>query len=334
LRKLRWRLRIVRYGPALGRPLERLAFIFFARWTIVDELPPARRLKSSYLLFESNFDGSRAEYLDAFADRLPTRIAALWETCYGFAEEVERNARGARFPPGDFKRFVTKNELRVLHFYAAYPEATTRIVRQAVALADRLERRRGRVDDVAAALALGPAPEPEAWPVQLRRTAGAWWRNVTGRYGVRPVTLALPIAPERADEIVERLAALDQRDSPLAAVPGTHFARFALIPRELIQLGQPAADVLDGPYLLYTGNHDGRRSDHLGALAAAGGWIWDACRDSPGSHDPQELAQWLGAHAIATRYFVQGFPPRTVEQVKQLLRRRAEQARRIAEAGA
>jgi hypothetical protein len=318
LRKLRRRLRIVRYGPAFGRPLERLAFIYFARWTVIDRLPPAQPLHTPYLLFESNFDGGLVAYLDAFADRLPTRIAALWQTCYGFAEDVMERARGKRFPPGDFKRFVAKNELRVLHFYAAYPDATTLTVRQAIALADRLDRKRGSVDATAAALAFGPAPEERAWPGRLRRTIAAWWQNVTGRYRVSPLTLALPLEPASADELVARLDQLDQQDSPLAGVPGTHFARFVLIEPELIDLGQPQPDVLQRPYLLFTSNHDGTREDYLRALAPAADWVWRACAD-PADGD---AAEWLAAHAIDTRYFVTGFPARKVDAVRDALARR------------
>ena len=35
------RMAVVRCTPGFGAPLARLAFIFFGRWTIVDELPEA-----------------------------------------------------------------------------------------------------------------------------------------------------------------------------------------------------------------------------------------------------------------------------------------------------
>ena len=87
LHSLRRGLRIVRYVPGLGRPLLQLAFIYFGRWMLIRKLPAAdggrfkTRLKSPYLLFESNYDGSWSDYLDAFADRLPARLAGLWGNC-------------------------------------------------------------------------------------------------------------------------------------------------------------------------------------------------------------------------------------------------------------
>jgi hypothetical protein len=326
-RKLGLRLRIVRCVPAFGRPLDQLAFIYFARWTIIERLPPAQPLHTPYLLFESNFDGGWVQYLDAFADRLPYRISLLWRTCYGYDEAVLERARGDRFPPGRFKQFVDENELRVLHFYAAYPDATTRMVRNAIALDGRHD---SLDDDVTATLALGPAEPPRAWPRSLARTAGAWWRNVTRRYGVQPLTLALPLDAEAADDVARRLDELDQESSPLADVPGTHFARFVLVPQRLIALGQPQPDVLAHPYLLFTSNHDGKRSDYLEALAVAAGWVWEACADRPAAPD----AKWLASHEIGTRYFVLGFPPRTVDEVKRLLRRRRETAEAIARVAA
>jgi hypothetical protein len=294
-RRLAFHLWLVRHAPRFGRPLEQLAFIYFARWTIIDRLPPAQKLRTPYLLFESNFDGSWGEYLDAFADRLAKRITRLWGTCYGYERHVLQRKRGHRFPPGDFKRFVQRNELRVLRFHAAYPDATTVIVRQAIALGERNE-----IDEVASSLALGPAPVA---------------RPRRGRDRVEPLTLALPLAHDPPVEHVD-----------LATVPGTHFARFVRIGPELIDLGQPR-EVLDHPYLLFTSNHDGTRDEYLRALATAADAVWRACAGYPGRPDPE----WLAAHALETDYFVIGYPPRTVGEIRELLAKRTRTAHAIAE---
>jgi Dyp-type peroxidase family len=312
--KLALRMAVVRSVPGMGLPLARLAFIFFGRWTIVDELPgePKQKLHSPYLLFESNYDGSWADYLDAFADHIPTRLQKMWETCWGFDDVLRTRGRDGRpFLPAPFKRYVARNELEVLHFHSAYPDDTTRTVNQAIALADRL--RRVGCDETAKRLALTPEPERRGLPARAAAFAGSWWPMVTQRYKVKPLTVVSPIVPGREDELRARLLKLGE--SPLARVPGTHFARFVLVPRELLALGQPRKDVLDCHYLMFTSNHDGSQAEYLRALARDAGSIWEACAGYPGD-DPDAFAGWLGSHSIHTRYFVTGFPARTVEEVK------------------
>jgi hypothetical protein len=324
LGKLKFRMWFVRCVPGVGRPLAKLAFIYFGRWTVVEALP-GHSLNSPYLLFESNYDGGWADYLDAFADRIPGRLTRMWETCYGFEQEVlhARGRDGRPFQPAPFKRYVDKNELEVLHFYSAYPEETTRTVNQAIALADRLERE--GLDETSKRLALGPVPEQRPPLVRFAGGVRSWLRMVTGKYGVYPLTAATPVVPERERELKEHLRGLEAVRSPLADVPGTHFARFVWIPEALLDLGQPAPDRLDTPYLLFTSNHDGSQEDYLRALAPIAEPIWGACRDYP--RDPAAFPRWLGSHTIDTRYFVIGFPPRSAAEVQ----RAAAQRRRIAE---
>jgi Dyp-type peroxidase family len=319
------RMKLVRCWPGATLPLARLEFIFFGRWTMVDDLPgprpgePRRSLHSPYLLFESNYDGSWADYLDAFADHIPERLQKMWETCWGFDEVLERPGRGGRsFLPAPFKRYVAKNELEVLHFYSAYPDDTTRTVNLAVALADRMKRV-GELDETARRLALFPV-SPR---IGLRALAGAWLRMVTERYKIKPLTVVSPIVPGREEQVREHLLSLGE--SPLARVPGTHFARFVHVPRELLHLGQPKQDVLDCDYLLFTSNHDGSTGEYLRALAREAGSLWDACAGYPGT-DPDAFAGWLGQHRIHTRYFVTGIPVRPVDEVKAA----TDQRRRLA----
>ena len=234
LHALRRGLRIVRYVPGLGRPLLQLAFIYFGRWTVIRRLPAAdgrgskTRLKSPYLLFESNYDGSWGDYLDAFADRLPGRLAALWGNCREWESTVESTgeADGRPFQPFAFKDYVHRNEIEVLHFYSAYPEATTRDVSQAIAIGNRAA---AGADPRLAPLVLGPEPPVQGRLARLHDTAAVWLRNITGRYGVRPLTIALPVQPQEADALMRELRGLSPDSSPLANVGDTHFARFVLL---------------------------------------------------------------------------------------------------------
>src|SRR5687767_14898871 len=70
--------------PILGRKLRRLSFIHAARWSLVEEVPGHGRLASPVLLFESNFNGDWAQYIDAFAYVIPERMAGVWATSWGW----------------------------------------------------------------------------------------------------------------------------------------------------------------------------------------------------------------------------------------------------------
>ena len=70
--------------PKLLSTLQRLSFIHFARWTIVDRLPPDAppadedAPRYTYLYFESNFNGSWDHYIDAFSNVVPRDLTAVW----------------------------------------------------------------------------------------------------------------------------------------------------------------------------------------------------------------------------------------------------------------
>lgn len=103
-------------------------FIHFVRWTIVKDLPylgPPQerdRLNYGYLFFESNFDGPWQHYIDAFAYCIPKDIRFVW-------------GRGVAFPgppPAEpLKRWIAMNSMDGGTYYAAYPEASTRMVKSA-----------------------------------------------------------------------------------------------------------------------------------------------------------------------------------------------------------
>jgi hypothetical protein len=132
----RVRLALPWAAKLLAAPLERLSFIHFGRWTLVrrpapNAAAPRERWRHTYLLFESNFNGRWDEYIDAFSYVLGRRMSLIWGGARGFP--------GPR-PAEPFKRYIRRNELAASHFYSAYPEATTTIVRAALELDGRLDR--------------------------------------------------------------------------------------------------------------------------------------------------------------------------------------------------
>ncbi|MDQ6606506.1 MAG: hypothetical protein M3Z06_08175 [Actinomycetota bacterium] len=101
------------------RKLEQLSFIHYARWAVIDQFPDSgdgERLEHEYLLFESNFNGTWDQYIDAFSEVVPLRMKAIWGTSFGFPGPN---------PVEPFKDYIRRNEFVANHYYSAYPGATT-----------------------------------------------------------------------------------------------------------------------------------------------------------------------------------------------------------------
>ena len=342
LRELQRRLRLVRYVPGLGRPLTALGFIHYAGWLIVDGLPPAdgrggwRSLRWKYLLFESTFDGETGEYLDAFADVLPARIVRVWRGCFGFEERVMAGRDTHDLPPFAFREFVLRNRLQVLDVHVGYgtddSDYTVPGIRQAIGMQERIEPRREPRDGVesvleqlpqTAMMAVSPDPPPPSLRGRIDALYQPWRRAVLGDYGVNPLVIAVPLQDDDAAQELARAAGLAPLLDGMAAT-GTHFARLAIVPRTMMDLGQPDPDVLDCPYLLYTSNHDGTVYEHLQALAAHGiaDRMWSRCAGYPGAEDSLAFHAWLNRHRLPTQYYVAGYPPHSVMDIKRDVRRR------------
>jgi hypothetical protein len=347
------RLSLVARFPPLGRPLAELAFIHYARWTVLEWVPKpdgsgARTpLASSYLFFESNYNGGADDYLNAFAAVIPYRLARLWGTCQEFEETVLRadGAEGRLIAPWAFRSYVERNELEVLHFYAAYPEATMIDVRQALAVAEERSRAAQRSgwaleDSVrrAVRLVIGPEPEPLVGLPVAKRYAIAQWRALKRSYGVNPFALLAPVDPEAADDLFRRLADewCDEK-SPLDKLTDTHYARLVRVPPELKDLGQPAPDSLDTPYLLYTSNHRGSAREHIrrlrDELGPVADEIWRHCPGYPGHDEKAAFDDWAGRHTIGTRYFAAGYEPRDIEDIEKALTDRTRMREELWEHG-
>ncbi len=148
-------------------------------------------------------------------------------------------------------------------------------------------------------------------------------RNTSGQaYGL---TVMTPIHDGHESPLARYLEGLGvQAPSPLADVPGTHFARWVIVGDVVYEgAGQRRRDHLGAPRLLFTSNLDGpvepyfeRLRTGLGAAADA---IWGHCVGYPGSADAGAFAAYLRAHQIESALFVAGYGDRTVEDVKESL---------------
>jgi hypothetical protein len=119
---------IARRVPLVAAPLRRLSFIHFARWALA-----SRRS----LLFLTSFDGSDIQYIEAFVRVVPGRINGLYRGATGFPGP-------RRFGP--VARYIYEHNHTPEHFWIAHAEASTRMVSQALALAQLYAAREARLD--------------------------------------------------------------------------------------------------------------------------------------------------------------------------------------------
>ncbi len=128
------------------KKLQMLSFIHYARWVVVKRFPDGgrgERLRYPYLLFESNFNGSWDQYIDAFSEVVPARMKGIWGTSYGFPGPI---------PVEPFKDYIRANEYVANHYYNAYPGATTTEIISAAKVAaavDELSARAASLDAAA-----------------------------------------------------------------------------------------------------------------------------------------------------------------------------------------
>ena len=343
LSELRRRLALIRYTPGLGRPLLDLGFIHYARWGIVDALPVPgggwRGLRSKYLLFQGIYDGAERDYLDVFSEVIPSRIAAVWSACAGFEEHVERvpAARGRVIAPAAFREFVERNKLDGIAMYTAYG-ATANAVRQAILMDDRLQEihtfptrdeayhRRLRT---IGSMAIDPLPDRGSLRDRIDAVYEPWKRAVRGRYGVNPLTLAIPLKEGTALE--QGL----QRDPAMRWLRHTdaHYARVCRLP-EVLGNAAKRTDRTNTPWLLFTSDYFGARQVYAERLRrrvrAAEELLTQSIDGFPGTANPARFYSWIDDHALPTDYYVAGYPPRSVAAIEDLIKRRSELADKYA----
>jgi hypothetical protein len=150
--------------------------------------------------------------------------------------------------------------------------------------------------------------------------------NVSGQ--AYSLTVLLPIREGRQDELTAHLDALaGEAASPLARVPGTHFARWVVIGDVFYEGHGQRRDHLRDPRLLFTSNFDGPLDPYLEALRTGigkdGDAIWGHCRGYPGSAAGPEFPLWLKAHQVDSALFFAAYGDQTVGEVRANLDLRA-----------
>jgi hypothetical protein len=152
-------------------------------------------------------------------------------------------------------------------------------------------------------------------------------RNTSGQaYGL---TVLTPIRDGHEARLARYLDLLEGADgSPLAHVPGTHFARWVVVGDVIYEGRRQRRDHLKLGRLLFTSNFDGPVESYLEALrtglAEVADAIWDHCEGYPGHSDPAAFAGYMRRHQIESALFFAAYGDRTVEDVKRSLAVRRE----------
>jgi hypothetical protein len=148
-----------------GQRLLSVASVVFAHWSLLERIPPGRPRRASrrfphrwsYLVFISNFNGTRDLYLEVFSVAILWKMRALWRGGYGIPDPL---------PISRFQEYAREQDIPAAHYYCAYPDASTKIIGAALELRDRFQ-------------AFAPAAatlEPERFEVEY----GQFLREVQG----------------------------------------------------------------------------------------------------------------------------------------------------------
>ena len=127
--------------------LQTLSLIHYARWVIIkntqfphlDSTQPKEELKYSYMIFESNFNGSWDQYVDSFFRAIPKGLDLLWY----------KNVNHPRSSPlTPFHRYINHNQIFTDYYYSAYPIAASNDVKEAKKVKDTLLEMQEKCDSL------------------------------------------------------------------------------------------------------------------------------------------------------------------------------------------
>ncbi|WP_448579874.1 hypothetical protein [Thermaurantiacus sp.] len=168
----RWLFHMARALPGRLAGLLGLSIIHFARWVIIRRdqwpAPPGEpeRLMNDYMLFCSNFNGTWDQYIDAFADGIPSGLDTFWYSSTKYPKSI---------PVTPFKNYIRANQIDTDYYYNATPGAAQRDVKAAL----RVRRAILRLEKAHAA---GEEAFRVAWARELRTI-----QNDLGSPGFAPV---------------------------------------------------------------------------------------------------------------------------------------------------
>lgn len=259
-------LGVIPFEP-LEDQFKRFNHLHYARWSVVDRLPrtscdqPEEPGPYTLLLFTSHFDFGWRRYLGTFIEGLGNGLQHLWG-----------DAPSWRLPSDGFSRFEEFVERQIVehaHLFAAYPNWSCNDVRcalrihyecESVGLSDGAirdlgisvdgnARRRGLLRRLQHCLGYIPLIDGDYEDV----SAADLPEDPRPTHGI---TYLVPLPRDQAVSIASLLCKLPYGpSSPFARVPGTHFARIALIDDTYFDR-QPKVDPFASAYLLLSAEID------------------------------------------------------------------------------
>ena len=135
-------------GPNKGNDLKKLSFIHFARWVVIPKSAfthfpgkgqPKEQMNYDYLFFESNFNGTWDQYINAFSDVLPTGLNIIWFWSIKYPGSV---------PVTPFKDYIIHNQIWTDYYFNATPGAATNDVKAGLHFRDALASFRAATKDL------------------------------------------------------------------------------------------------------------------------------------------------------------------------------------------
>ena len=341
--------RFARYVTRTPGAIQELSFIHFARWGLIERFPdfgqPAEQLRQPLFMFETNYNGSFDQYIDAFSNVLTSGMTLFWGTSYGFP--------GPK-PVTRFETYIHANEYLAGHYHSAYPGASATMISAALPLREQYLDLRAKANnaispDVFAkeytslvrALQGNPVSVPASSPSIaqkfLERVAGL--KALLGLPGKGnrsghsyAITSLVPIKRDQVEKLRAFLDGLSGSVSPFAGVPSVHFARLLIV--DQMRLDWPhapsPATELQSAYLLLTaavtapeGTIETYPSAFFGDLAAlipeTVESLWGGCYGYPGIDLAENFVTYLEQSELATVLFYVGYPDADVATVHSAL---------------
>lgn len=123
--------------------LHRVPLLHFLRFCVVRKIPyngpsqPRERLRHPLLIFEDHFTGLTDPYIETFVIMLRPLLRLVWHSSYGYAGVKSVTV---------FTRQLKRVAYPGAHYYSAYPDATVRMIRSALAVSREQSRLRSAAD--------------------------------------------------------------------------------------------------------------------------------------------------------------------------------------------
>jgi hypothetical protein len=233
--------------------LTSLSMIGAARWSVYDKPSVDDTPGRTYLVFETNFNGDEDAYFEAFSVVVPSSMRLTWKLGPFGGPHIPDVGR-----TGEFIQYINEEKVTdIFGYYAAYPRASTKMIRAALTLQSELATfdRDFRNRD--------PATFERGYDEFAARVQHVRDPDVSDpgyKAGDGPGAGALSIvAPVVQDEagLRAKLQSLDHEPERVIPTDRTHFARWMLVkPR---QFGRKNTD--GRTHLLFSAWFDYRRVD-------------------------------------------------------------------------